>query len=257
MKRRNQLLLVIGITALIIICGIISAATGWHEVERIEANIVDVTGSGAIGQLRILNPFGRCTGGPVAGSGCEIDDDCDQGCTGPTAPKPCCTGLNEGTCNCMDQRLRIYPEVLSFGVGRYNILTDATDPYPVALGVEDTPYFYADPVTDQASTQQMFEATSGLMLGDCDDIASAATVAVEDCSVVTFTGTTTVNTINTCDATLKGRVLVILCNALTPIGDGAGNVQLSAAFTCTADDTLSLICEGSTGDWLETARGVN
>ena len=88
-------------------------------------------------------------------------------------------------------------------------------------------------------------------------VASAGTISVDAAGdVVTITGSTTINTINTCNAQSAGRPLTILCGSATAaFGDLVGNVDLSAAFTCTANDTISFMCDGT--NWRETARAAN
>ena len=93
-----------------------------------------------------------------------------------------------------------------------------------------------------------------LVLEDCSNTASGTTVAADGCNVITFTGVTQIDTINTCNAAKKGRELSIICSDLVPFGDGAGNLLLNGAFTCAADGTLSLICGGT--NWAEVSRGV-
>ena len=93
-----------------------------------------------------------------------------------------------------------------------------------------------------------------LVLEDCANTASGTTVTADGCNVITFTGVTQIDTINTCNAAKKGRELSVICGSAVPFGDGAGNLLLNGAFTCAADGTLSLICGGT--NWAEVSRGV-
>lgn len=62
-------------------------------------------------------------------------------------------------------------------------------------------------------------------------------------------------TITTFDDALTGQFLtVIFTNSNTTVAE-TGNIKLSASFTSTADDTLTLVYDGT--NWYETARSVN
>lgn len=91
--------------------------------------------------------------------------------------------------------------------------------------------------------------------GACADTASATTITASNCSVVTITGSTTITAINQCNSANKARRLVVLCGTATAqITDGA-NLKLAGNFTCTADDSISLVCDGT--NWYETSRSAN
>lgn len=97
----------------------------------------------------------------------------------------------------------------------------------------------------------------GLAVGACADTASAGTIGVDLCNVVTITGSTAITTINTCNAFNKGRVLYILCGTATSafVDLSMTNVKMAGNFTCTGDDSLTLICDGT--NWIEQSRSVN
>ena len=97
----------------------------------------------------------------------------------------------------------------------------------------------------------------GFELDPCPAVTPATSISAAGCGVLPLgAGATQINTITGCAAGDSGRLLIILCGVATnAFGDGAGNIQPSAAFTCTANDTLSLVCDGT--NWLETGRGVN
>ena len=91
-----------------------------------------------------------------------------------------------------------------------------------------------------------------LRFAACDDKLSANEVTLSDsCNVVTFTGTTEVNTINNCDATsgtsdTDGRLLMILCGAdATPFGT-SGNISMGATYTCSTNHAVLLYCDNAT-----------
>ncbi len=158
-----------------------------------------------------------------------------------------CDAGQEGTCIGASCKSSV-AVVGCTGVGRSVGCSHAS---AVALG-EDT-------VTAAANTVAYGTGSNAraLIRSVCSDTASASTVALGNCDVVTFTGTTQIDTINTCSAGMKARQLTVVCHSAdaTPFGDGTGNLRLGSAFTCSGDDTLSLICDGT--NWLETSRSVN
>lgn len=84
-------------------------------------------------------------------------------------------------------------------------------------------------------------------------IASAATLTIPPLvQVVIVSGTTGVTNI-TATGRSGQRVTLVFQGALT-VTDG-GNLRLAGNFTTTADDTLTLACDGT--NWYETARSVN
>jgi hypothetical protein len=89
----------------------------------------------------------------------------------------------------------------------------------------------------------------------CSNTASAATITVDGCNVVTLTGSTNVTTLNTCNTANKNRTLKILCGAYTGTITDGSNLKMAGNLACTSDDVLSLICDGT--NWLETGRSVN
>jgi hypothetical protein len=84
-------------------------------------------------------------------------------------------------------------------------------------------------------------------------VASASTIAIPiGQAVVSITGTTNIATI-TATGHSGARVTLVFAGALT-VTDGS-NLRLAGNFTSTADDTLTLVCDGTT--WYEVARSVN
>lgn len=100
----------------------------------------------------------------------------------------------------------------------------------------------------------------------CADTAGAATITADNCGMVTLTGTAAATTtLNTCNAANRGRRLTAICGAtatsVVGFTDG-GNLKLAGNFVCTADDTITLVCDGTTacagaGCWIEVGRSVN
>lgn len=84
-------------------------------------------------------------------------------------------------------------------------------------------------------------------------IASAATIAIPlGQRVATVTGTTGITSI-TATGHSGAAVTLIFAGALT-VTDG-GNLKLASSYTTTADDTLTLACDGT--NWYEIGRSVN
>jgi hypothetical protein len=82
-------------------------------------------------------------------------------------------------------------------------------------------------------------------------VASAATITPRS-NVFHVTGTTNIDTITVAAA---GTCYVLIFDGILTVGDLSGNINLSAAFVSTANDTLSLCHDGT--NWHETARSVN
>jgi hypothetical protein len=87
------------------------------------------------------------------------------------------------------------------------------------------------------------------------DIASAATIAIPasgDAFIVT--GTTNITTVNTCNAAAAGRRVSLIFSGILTFTDGS-NLKLGGNFVTTADDAITIACNGT--DWVELARAVN
>ena len=89
------------------------------------------------------------------------------------------------------------------------------------------------------------------------DIASAGTISVGDWSngdLFVVTGTTGIATVNTCSAQFAGRRVTLMFSGALTVTDGS-NLKLAGNFVTTADDTLTLACDGT--NWVEVGRSVN
>jgi hypothetical protein len=82
-------------------------------------------------------------------------------------------------------------------------------------------------------------------------VASAATITPTG-NVFHVSGTTQINTITVMGS---GSIIILIFDAATPVGDSVGNVNIGAAFTATAGDTLTLVSDGTS--WYEVGRSVN
>ncbi len=95
----------------------------------------------------------------------------------------------------------------------------------------------------------------GIVQSQCAPTAAAAEIGADACNLVVLTGSGTVSRIRTCDAANAGRQLVVLCGASRArIADGA-DLALAGDLACTADDALTLICDGVR--WVELTRSLN
>ena len=91
-------------------------------------------------------------------------------------------------------------------------------------------------------------------------LAAAATAIAVTANVMTITGDAGANTVATITGGLSGQILtLIFADSLVTITDDAtgtaNTVNLSAAFTSTSNDTLTLVFNGTS--WREVSRSVN
>ena len=84
-------------------------------------------------------------------------------------------------------------------------------------------------------------------------VASASTITLPTASdVVSISGTTTINTINT--AGHSGRRVTLIFQDVLTVTDGS-NLILNGNFVTTANDALTLVCDGT--NWYEVSRSAN
>lgn len=91
------------------------------------------------------------------------------------------------------------------------------------------------------------------LLGGGTAVASAAALPLPTGSVFHVTGTTGITSITSTNFQSGVMITLIFDGALT-VTDG-GNLKLAGNFTTTADDTLTLVYDGT--NWYECARSVN
>ena len=97
--------------------------------------------------------------------------------------------------------------------------------------------------------------TGTITYADSANVASATTTALTAGNLFHITGTTTITTLNTCDAANNGREVVLIFDGILTLTDG-GNLKIAGNFVTTADDTINLWCDGT--NWYESgARSVN
>lgn len=90
----------------------------------------------------------------------------------------------------------------------------------------------------------------GLCKGET--VASAATIRVTSgITLVTITGTTNITSIV---ATTEGHLVTLMFQGALTFTDGS-NLKLAGNFVTTADDTITLVCNGT--NWYECARSIN
>lgn len=85
-----------------------------------------------------------------------------------------------------------------------------------------------------------------------ETVASANTIAIgRGIPFVAITGTTEIKKVT---ATLAGHVVTLKFAGILTVTDGE-NLKLASSFTTTANDTITLACDGT--NWYEIARSVN
>ena len=104
-----------------------------------------------------------------------------------------------------------------------------------------------------------------LYLGSCADVNAASSVWPGECNMVRLNGAATVEDLNHCGSSRKGRLLYVICgNEATILCDGdgvrcnAGNMRLEgtdADFVCSPDDMLTLLCDGN--NWRQVSVSRN
>lgn len=100
----------------------------------------------------------------------------------------------------------------------------------------------------------IYEAQAARFRSPVEDVASAATISLPfHAQVVNVTGTTTITSITATLTQAGRRVTLIFAGALT-FTDG-NNLKLSGDFVTTADDTITLVCDGT--NWVEVCRSAN
>ena len=93
------------------------------------------------------------------------------------------------------------------------------------------------------------------MPGKGPNITAAATIQIPvDGDVFSVTGNTNVTNGITVRPWDNGRRVVLVFSG-TPTVSDTGTSKLTAAFVATADDTLTLACDGT--NWYEVARSAN
>lgn len=85
-------------------------------------------------------------------------------------------------------------------------------------------------------------------------VASAASITLSTAKdVFTITGTTSITSISAASA-VAGRVVTLIFQGALTFTDGS-NLKLAGNFVTTADDTITLVCDGT--NWYEVARSAN
>jgi len=106
----------------------------------------------------------------------------------------------------------------------------------------------------RSATNTLQLANGTLVEGNGANVASAATTALTAGNLFHITGTTTITTLNTCNAANAGRRVTLIFDGALTVTDG-NNLKLNGNFVTTADDTLTLSCDGT--NWYEVARSAN
>jgi hypothetical protein len=86
-------------------------------------------------------------------------------------------------------------------------------------------------------------------------VASAAAITLNgENQVYHITGTSTINDIVPV-AVYSGKSITLIFDAALTVGDSVGNIKLNGNFVTTADDTLTLVSDGT--NWHEVSRSAN
>jgi hypothetical protein len=160
-------------------------------------------------------------------------------------------GLTTGSSNIFIGHDAAYDET-----GSNTLIIDNADRGSEAAGRTDSLIYGIMSATaaDQTLTLNASVSISETLTVDQDAIASATTLALGNGNFFTVSGTTNITTMNTCDATNDGRHVTLIFSGILTFTDG-NNLKLAGDLVTSADDTISLICDGS--NWFETARSVN
>jgi hypothetical protein len=106
-------------------------------------------------------------------------------------------------------------------------------------------------VSDNVITGCVTNVNNG---GSSGDVASAASIYLTPAAeVFTITGTTSITSISAASA-VESRVVTLIFQGILTFTDG-NNLKLAGDFVTTADDTITLACNGT--NWYEIARSTN
>lgn len=107
---------------------------------------------------------------------------------------------------------------------------------------------------DTAQEALAYANSGAFTYDDSVTVASAATIILPTgFDVIPVTGSTNITSISASAADKGRRVTLVFEGALT-VTDGS-NLKLASDFTTTADDTLTLVCDGT--NWFEVGRSAN
>jgi hypothetical protein len=95
----------------------------------------------------------------------------------------------------------------------------------------------------------------GIVQSTCKAAPAATVLAADGCNVIGLSGGGAVSSIRTCDSANAGRQLIVLCGTSSARVSDGGNLALAGDFACTADDSLTLLCDGA--KWVEITRSLN
>lgn len=104
------------------------------------------------------------------------------------------------------------------------------------------------------NTLVVINAGGALLYKPSSNVASADPLNLPGGNLFHVTGITTINTINACDSNNNGRVVVLIFDGVLTVTDGS-NLKLAGNFVTTADDSLTLACDGT--NWYEMDRSIN
>jgi hypothetical protein len=103
-----------------------------------------------------------------------------------------------------------------------------------------------------------FGGTQPFRVVQSANVASAGTISAVG-NIHYVTGTTNIDTVNTCASGSEGAELTLIFAGSLTVHDGTGNLQIAGDFLATTDDVLKLVCgyNGSNYRWFEISRSAN
>jgi len=104
------------------------------------------------------------------------------------------------------------------------------------------------------SPNQALDVNGTIKGKDSSNVASATTTTLPTGNLFHITGTTSITTLNTCDAANNNVGVTLIFDGVLTFTDG-NNLILAGDFITTANDTISLVCDGTS--WFEKGRSVN
>lgn len=141
----------------------------------------------------------------------------------------------------------------NFGAGLANVTSFAAGHQLNIIAGADSANKKIQLFTDGGTTPALAISTTGITnLQGGSAVASAATITATG-NVFHVTGTTTITSVSGTNIN-AGTVITIIFDGILTFTDGS-NLKLAGNFVTTADDTITLVYDGT--NWYEVARAVN
>jgi hypothetical protein len=149
--------------------------------------------------------------------------------------------------------------ISNLGVGEVTIsnLRSILDKKLVASSVGSSPVIFENPiVANELYTGSVAPIIKRLEYDQLPSVASATTITLPN-SAKSFliTGTTTIENIESPYVTAGSEITLIFAESVIVANSGTYNLRLNSQFNATANDTLTLISNGT--NWVEKGRSAN